>query len=49
MHWFTFKYNFFLSGRAQLKAAEVKESHNVMSVRIYVECAIQRVQKFKAI
>ena len=38
---------FFLGGRAQLTAAEVKESQTIASVRIHVERAIQRVKKFK--
>ena len=37
----------FLGWRAQLTAAEVKESQTVASVRIHVERAIQRVNKFK--
>ena len=39
----------FLGGRAQLTAAEVKESPTIASVRIHVERAIQRVKKFKVI
>ena len=39
----------FLGGRAQLMAAEVKESQNIASVRIRVECTIQRVRKLKVI
>ena len=39
----------FLSGRAQLTAAIVKESQTIASVRIHVERAIQRVKKFKVI
>ena len=37
----------FLGGRAQLTAAEVKESQTIASVRIHVERAIQRVKKFR--
>ena len=37
----------FLGGRAQLTAAEVKESQTIASVRIHVERTIQRVKKFK--
>ena len=40
---------FFVGGRAQLTAAEVKENQTIASVRIHVECAIQRVKKFKVI
>ena len=40
---------FFVVGRAQLTTAEVKKSQTIASVRIHVECAIQRVQKFKVI
>ena len=39
----------FMGGRAQLTAAEVKESPTIASVRIHVERAIQRVKKFKVI
>ena len=39
----------FLRERAQLTAAEVKESQTIASVRIHVERAIQRVKKFKVI
>ena len=39
----------FLGGRAQLTAAEAKESPTIASVRIHVERAIQRVKKFKVI
>ena len=39
----------FLAGRAQLMAAAVKESQTIASVRIHVECAIQRLKKFKVI
>ena len=39
----------FLGGRAQLTAAEVQESPTIVSVRIHVERAIQRVKKFKVI
>ena len=39
----------FLGGRAQLTTAEVKESQTIVSVRIYVERAIQRVKKLKVI
>ena len=38
-----------LGGRAQLAAAEVKESQTIASVRIHVERPIQRVKKFKLI
>ena len=40
---------FFLGGRAQLTAAEVKESQTIASARIHVERAIQRVKKFGAV
>ena len=39
----------FLGGRAQLTTAEVKESQTIVSVRIHVERAIQRVKKLKII
>ena len=39
----------FLGGGAQLTTAEVKESQTIVSVRIHVECAIQRVQKLEVI
>ena len=39
----------FLGGRAQLTAAEVKESQAIASERIHVERTIQRVKKFKVI
>ena len=39
----------FLGRRAQLTSAEVKESQTIVSVRIHVERAIQRVKKFKVI
>ena len=38
-----------LGGRAQLTAAEVKESQTIASGRIHVERPIQRVKKFKLI
>ena len=38
-----------LGGRAQLTAAEVKESQTIVSERIHVERTIQRVKKFKVI
>ena len=40
----------FLSGRAQLAAAEVKQSQTIALVRFHVERTIQRaIQKFKVI
>ena len=39
----------FLGGRAQLTTAEVIKSQTIASVRIHVECTIQRVKKFKVI
>ena len=39
----------FLRGRAQLTAAEVRESQTIASVRIHVERAIQRGKIFKVI
>ena len=39
----------FLGRRAQLTAAEVKESQTIASMRIHVKRAIQRVKKFKVI
>ena len=39
----------FLGGGAQLTTAEVKKSQTIASVRIHVECTIQRVKKFKVI
>ena len=39
----------FLGGRAELMAAEIKESQTIASVRIHVERAIQRSKKFKVI
>ena len=39
----------FLGGRAQLTAAEVKESQTIASVRIHVKRAIQGIKKFKVI
>ena len=37
----------FQARRDQLTAAEVKESQSIASVRIHVECAIQRVLRNK--
>ena len=42
-------YTFFLGGRVQLTAAEVKENQTIGSVRLLVELTIQRVDKFKVI
>ena len=39
----------FLSGRAQLTAAEVKGNQTIASVRIHVVRTNQRVKKFKVI
>ena len=39
----------FLAGRNQLTAAEVKENQSIASVCIHVECAIQRVKKFRVL
>ena len=39
----------FPGGRAQLTEAEVKESQTIASVRIHVERAITRIEKFKAL
>ena len=39
----------FLARRDQLTAAEVKESESIASVRIHVELAIQRVNKFRVL
>ena len=44
---FDLNIRFFFGGRAQLTAAEVKESQTIASVRIHVERAIQRVKKLK--
>ena len=39
----------FQGGRAQLTEAEVKESQKIASVRISVERAITRINRFKAL
>ena len=39
----------FMGRRAQLTAAELKESQTITSGRIHAERAIQKVQKFKLI
>ena len=40
---------YFLVGRDWLTAANVNESHSIVSVRIHFECSIQRVKKFRVL
>ena len=42
-----FNISYFLAGRDQLNAVEVKECQSIASVRIHVESVIQRVKKFR--